>query len=67
MQTRLEIKYMKVVNFDPKALTVELETSFRDGEKQEKVVNQYTLKRPDKLLSQIMLEIKSKNRIIIDD
>ena len=67
MQTRIKIENIKVVRFDPKTLVTQLEVLFKDGEKQEKVITEYLLKNPEKILNELLLAIKSKNRMIIDD
>jgi len=67
MQTRIKLEKITVFNFDPKKLLATLEISFYEGEKHHKLVKEITLKHPESLFNQLLLEIKSKNKILLDD
>lgn len=63
----IQINQLILVNFNPKELTADIEISFTENEIKEKVIKNFLLKQPDKILNQILIEVKSKNRILFDD
>ncbi|MFH1592642.1 MAG: hypothetical protein ABIB47_04730 [Candidatus Woesearchaeota archaeon] len=65
--TTLTIKHINVTNFKPKEIRAQLEIGFDKGDKPQTINKEYLLKNPEELLTQIFLDIKSKDRVIIDD
>jgi len=63
----LKIDCLRVTNFKPKEQVAEIEISFYRGDKQETIKKEYLLKNPLELLKKVLLDIKSKDRIILDD
>ena len=64
---QLKIDYIRVNTFKPKEQLAEIEISFYKDDKQELIKKEYLLKNPLGLLRKMLLDIKSKDRIIFDD
>ncbi len=65
--SKIQINKLEIINFNPKELAADFEISFSVDNSQEIVTKRFLLKNPEKILNQILLEIKSKNRILFDD
>ena len=65
--SHIQINHLSLLNFKPENLTADIEVTFTENDNKEKVIKNYILKNPEKILTQIFLEVKSKNRILFDD
>lgn len=63
----IEINEIKLVSFNHKTLEGELEVFFTEKNITNKISRKVILKDPIRILQQLMLDVKSKNKIIFDD
>ena len=64
---KIEIHQLKIINFDAKKSIAEIEVYFTDNGSPDRISHIFELKQPEKILNQIFLYVKSKNRIQFDD
>ena len=64
---KIQIHQLKIINFDAKKSIAEIEVYFTDNGSPDKISRVFELKQPEKILNQIFLYVKSKNRIQFDD
>ena len=65
--SHIKISSLRVINFEPRTLTAEIETLYIENNLQEKISKRFLLRDPITIVNQIFLEIKSKNRMLFDD
>ncbi len=63
----IEINAIRVINFNPRDSTADIEASFTKNGIQEKVTENSLLRNPEKILRNLFLKIKSKNKLLFDD
>lgn len=64
---QIKIQSIRVTNFKPKESSAELEVSYTKDDKPQKISKEYILKKPLELLTRLILDVKSKDKILIDD
>ena len=67
MTNKIKINSLRIIDYKPKELLAVIEISVQKEDKKEKITKEYYLKRPEELLNSILVDIKSRNKIIIDD
>ena len=65
--TNIKLNHIKVKDFKPKDLIALLEISFLKDGKEEILQKQYLLKNAPDIITNIFLEIKSKDKILFED
>ena len=63
----IQILNIRSLQFNPKELTAEIEVIFSKDGKHDNMKGQYYLKNPEEIFNKILLEVKSKNKMIFDD
>ena len=67
MTEKIKVQQIRLLNFEPKTKIANIEIMFKKGEKESKISKEYQLKSPDSLVTQIFTEIKSKDKLLIDN
>mgnify|MGYP001583024781 CR=1 FL=1 len=61
------IKKLEVLDFKPKESISSIKITFTKNDVQEQIVKQFNLKNPVEIVNGILLEIKKKGRMIVED
>ena len=64
---KIQLKTIRVMNFDPKTSIANIEISFINNNSQQKIVKEYHLKNPSDLIFRLFIDIKSTNKILFED
>jgi len=67
MSEIIKIQKVMVSSYNPKEMLAEFEIYYLKNNKQELIKKEYPLKNPLKLTHQIILDVKSKNKIIFEE
>ena len=67
MSEIIKIQKVMVSSYKPKEMLAEFEISYLKNNIQELIKKEYPLKNPMKLTHQIILDVKSKNKIIFEE
>ncbi|MEK6826276.1 MAG: hypothetical protein AABX08_00915 [Nanoarchaeota archaeon] len=65
--TAIKINTIKITNFKPKELVAEFEIAYMKDSEKLSFKKEYLLKNPEGLLNRVFLDIKSRDKIIVDD
>lgn len=66
-KTVYRVKKLEVVEFKPKESISSIRITFTKNEKEEQITKEFNLKNPVEIVNHILLEIKKKDRMIVDD
>ena len=66
-KTVYKIKKVEVIEFKPKESVSTIKIVFTKNDVPEQIVKQFSLKNPVEIVNSIMLEIKKKDRMIVED
>ena len=61
------IRKLEVLDFKPKETISSIKITFTKNDVQEQIVKQFNLKNPVEVVNNILLEIKKKDRMIVED
>lgn len=66
-KTILKLRKIEIKEFKPKDLKVNLDIYFDKNEKEEVINKEFILKSPIEIVTKILLSIKSKGKIIVEE
>lgn len=66
-KTIYRVKKLEVVDFKPKESISTIKITFTRNDKEEQVVKEFNLKNPVEIVNHILLEIKKKDRMIVEE
>ena len=66
-KTVYRVKKVEVVDFKPKEGSSLLKITFTKNDKQEQFTKEFALKNPIEIVNRILIDIKAKDRMIVED
>ncbi|MEK6936438.1 MAG: hypothetical protein AABW58_00025 [Nanoarchaeota archaeon] len=66
-KTIYKVKKVEVMDFKPKEAISNIKITFTRNDQVEQVVKEFNLKNPVEIVNNILLEIKKKDRMIVED
>lgn len=66
-KTIYKVKKLEIVDFKPKESISSIKITFTKNDVEEQIIKQFNLKNPVEIVNHILLEIKKKDRMIVED